>query len=1752
MSGPAAGSKSISGFDPRSIGGCQLWLDGADSNATGTSTNGAIITTWKDKSINGYSGTSVNSPTLVTASQNGLPCVSFTAASQQYFNFGTGIPLLSSGITVFAVGKTTFAATGQSIVAKSRANGYNGRWALIYESPNIEFFVDVTVGGNGVALSSATKYSGVFSLFEGAWSSPTTYLYVNGNQTGLANNAGTPLSTTDALLVGAYPNASGTVPPLSNFYYNGTIGEILVYNCILTSTQRQSVEGYLAWKWGIQASISSFSPSYISGCVLWLDAEDLTTMFTNISGTTPVTAAAQSVSLWKDKSGNGYNALALNAVGLTATAPTYQTSTGPAVYFLNSTDMMIFSNFFTGTSGYDIFVVGQPLSTVQTSAFRTLFRGSNADHPIIIQNTTTNIGFYRNSDSTFNQFGSLTWTNSTTQLLYVSISSTNTYQAALNGTSSLTTATVAGANNNFLYLGNYQGGAQPWGYVNELIILSNVTPTQRALIETYLSRKWGLTVSTTVTNAHPYNYIRPFTRQFSPIDLPGCALWLDAADASTINGTTTVTAWNDKSGNANNTTTIGGSPSYSANFISLNGSSTYLVGPYVNNTQTMTMFVIATANFSLGSYGYYYRLLSVGSTAANDYNNVAYASILHNPNTTQIGGYRNSVSNFGSVTTNTVFLIALVYDGTNTINYINGTSVSTAASTGTFSTSSYSIGRDVGNTDGGGAYTYWPGTVGEVLLYNISLTTAQRQAVEGYLAQKWKVTLTSHPFTNFPPSSPTIFSPTNFIGCQLWMDASQETSANNATISTIPDRSGNGITLTAIGSIINYQNYRNGNSVYYFGNSRASNASFPWGTSFTHIVVASSVGGAWLNSVGTLTSYVGLGNWALANINSSTSFEDPGSANSSANWTLTNGATVSVSNLVLSLSLTTTSGSRGQSTYGVVINSARETSFSFNFPSSGTNVTFGWTNGTTPITFLITTIGTTPTGITCPSGAGTVAITGSSGATVLVRIYNTSYYIIAYSSASSSVTGSWTSSGGTYTIFFATSAASTAATTFNNVQFDPGQGASVLPKTTGLAGAWHIAIVGYTAGSTSLTNYSINGSPRPSWISTAYSGITPLLPLYINGNNNNQYDTSYYAEIIHYNVALSTTQRQAIEGYLSAKWSIPLPITHPYYKYSPSQLSQTSLVANVSISLSATSLTATWSYNPDVTSYTLNIFQNISSTIYGAISSVYATITGLTSNTYTYTGLIAGYFYRASVTAIGPGGSSQSSASSSLIYINQPSAPTLSISMSSSGAVTSTISWTLPTGAQNTTWYIGTSTTFGTGNLTSGSVIGSATSASTNYSFLTTTGPYYAFIVCSNASSGTASSASSASSGQYSLAPATLTMSVTENATVAGGTTLGALTFTWTSSSSLVTPTYTIQQLTPINTTLTSATSPLTYNVSWTAGTSYSFYISAGIGNSTATGKTAGAILFPYSASAYTFTPVSGYTTTFTIIGAAGGKGAGAYGVLQTYGIRASGILYSLTTLSIALGGMGGNSTAGAAPPITTILGFTTSGGKGGTGFNVNAGGGGGATVVGSSNSSVNAVLIIGGGGGNGDSGTGVTGRGSQGGYGGGSQYRTTTWSSGNTNTLLTFNSASYLWGASSPVRDTLTNNGTSSTAVYYNGNGTLAGGQGATNSGNGAGGAGASFNGASGSGGGTATQFGAGGNGGGGNYACGGGGGGFYAGGAGAQAANDPGWGGQYFASGGGGGSTYSTGLLFNANVTTSSVGYAASAWAWATWQQN
>ena len=1537
MPGPAAGSKSISGFDPRSIGGCQLWLDGADPTFTGPLANSATVSTWNDKSPSASANNG-------TAAGTGTPTYNLTRkgitlSGTNYYTLPAGA--ISSGSTSYTI-FTVFYATSLPSAAYLWFAGTSGTadigmGLILYAAGNIEsgFWTDyMGVTGPGVVAINNTYI--ITTIFNGN----TRTLYVNG----VAIISGSPTGTKN---IASATNYIGSGSGSTNFV--GTINEVISYNFAMPTQQRQAVEGYLAWKWSIQANISSFSPIYISGCVLWLDAEDLTTMFQTTAGTSPVTAATQSVGLWRDKSGNGYNAVVINPSGSpSATFPTYQTTTGPAVYFANSADMMFFSNFFTGTSGYDIFVVGQPLPSTAPN-YRTLLRGSTYDYPIVINSGNTQIGAYLNTGG-FNQFGGasgLTWPDNSLQLLYVTISSTNTYQAALNGTSTLSAAVNAGVNNNFAYFGNYQGGAQPWGYVNELIILSNVTPTQRALIETYLSRKWGKTVSTTVTNAHPYNYIRPFTRQFSPLDLPGCALWLDAADYSTFSFSSgsILSAWNDKSGNARNMGVGSGSTTVVSNSVYLNSSYMYVASAV--DLTNLTVFIVTQSTTTTGN-----QTVFVGrpnSTA--DYSSVdGFGFYVDNGQIRFFGQAAALQYSQFSATTANKNLFSFNSSGTAINAWLNGTSQTggTLTTTRTNTANGFAIGASwngsLYNNIIATSYIY------EIVAYNTSLTISQRQAVEGYLRNKWNTTLTSHPFSKFPPSSPTIFSPTNFIGCKLWLDSADfaSLSLSSSSVTQWNDKSGNGY------------------------------------------------------------------------------------------------------NAVLSTGCNATSPIYNSSTKAI------------QFVAANTNV--GATSGGTALTIA--------------QGFGNEMVGKTS-----------SLFFVAQRTVAT---------GGAFAYFIA------GATTTANQNLLVGivttdtmeineNGAVLDSAITAYSAPDPVRIYGYAMNSTNYTNI-LNGTVLNTGLS---SGTYSLLTAFIQPEIGRRYGatgaTVYHTinlfEMIVFVPALTTTQRQQVEGYLAAKWNIQssLPSTHPYYKYTPSQLSQTSLVTNVSISFSSTTLTSSWGGSPDATSYLFTIYQ--SSSLTGALST-YSTST-LTSTSYTSTGLPVNSYYRMTVSAIGPGGTTRASVSSSVpclaaptsltntitgtiltlnwigaanasgysytlngggqvavgnvvsytypsaltpgnsYYYNlyatsstnsisaisassatvyclaQPSAPTLVLT-TTAGATTTTYSFTLSwsgvtTLATNINYYIGTSTTYNVSNVIQGNSAntgsGSVTLTSASLSSNTF---YYAFV--QGYSTNTTSTASSASSGTWCLAAPTLNsptfspfatyttqLNWTNNSTSSQGATniltyIGAL----SNSSSSTT-------LTAYAGAVGGGTSVAT-QFQYVASTVYTFYVKTIGTNTSATSRT---LSFAYYTSGLyrSLTTPTGYTVAVSFSGSGGGGGYGtdgasagstANGGFPGVGAVISNVIFnatSATNINIYTGQAGSNvyGTASGTATSNALCGNGTIGGNGGSAYNVagayganggGAGGGGAATALICSGV---AVIVCGGGGGGGNGG----GQGGQGGNGG-------------------------------------------------------------------------------------------------------------------------------------------------------------------------
>jgi putative intracellular protease/amidase len=71
--------------------------------------------------------------------------------------------------------------------------------------------------------------------------------------------SGSSLGGTSRLLLGAYNNATDTGEQ-AGYFMNGDMGEVLIYTTELVQADRESIEGYLHWRWGLQGDLPPAHP----------------------------------------------------------------------------------------------------------------------------------------------------------------------------------------------------------------------------------------------------------------------------------------------------------------------------------------------------------------------------------------------------------------------------------------------------------------------------------------------------------------------------------------------------------------------------------------------------------------------------------------------------------------------------------------------------------------------------------------------------------------------------------------------------------------------------------------------------------------------------------------------------------------------------------------------------------------------------------------------------------------------------------------------------------------------------------------------------------------------------------------------------------------------------------------------------------------------------------------------------------------------------------------------------------------------------------------------------------------------------------------------------------------------------------------------------------------------------------------------------------------------------------------------------
>jgi hypothetical protein len=234
-----------------------------------------------------------------------------------------------------------------------------------------------------------------------------------------------------------------------------------------------------------------FSPTLISGLVLWLDGAD-----TNTVQSVPM------VNRWFDKSPTRKIAIQNAGVGGGTIFPLYENR---QLFFNNTAALLNIGSM--PLAPYDLFVVGTALSN--NTFYRTFIRtdGAPGTHPLLLEQGTNRMGMW--SGSGFNQFGSLTMLPNEQAMVYVSVASDITMRASKNGTVQLTASTPAGNLSRVFCIGNNVSGFQNCGSINEVIFYSaTLTQAQRQQVEGYLAWKWGLVGN--LPSEHPFKRNPPF------------------------------------------------------------------------------------------------------------------------------------------------------------------------------------------------------------------------------------------------------------------------------------------------------------------------------------------------------------------------------------------------------------------------------------------------------------------------------------------------------------------------------------------------------------------------------------------------------------------------------------------------------------------------------------------------------------------------------------------------------------------------------------------------------------------------------------------------------------------------------------------------------------------------------------------------------------------------------------------------------------------------------------------------------------------------------------------------------------------------------------------------------------------------------------------------------------------------------------------------------------------------------------------
>jgi len=286
-------------FSPINLGNLVLWLD-ADDAGTITESSPKVVSQWADKSGKGNDAIQTienRKPTtrIFGADINGKNSITFASVNSRL-----DISSSASIGGLWAVGGTVIFVTQSNSTGDSARFAETDTWTLLKTAEFVMF--NVVFSGIDAIFSIPISALGFPTL-------PPSIITVQYNASSVTN---TPSIYVDGTLIpvtvvtqptGNYDvvaefSTIGNRIPSTGAGFDGDFGEGLYYKSRLSDISRDKLESELGNKWGVTVS-DTFAPDSIQDLVLWLDADDAST----------IAESADKVSQWGDKSTNGNDAI---------------------------------------------------------------------------------------------------------------------------------------------------------------------------------------------------------------------------------------------------------------------------------------------------------------------------------------------------------------------------------------------------------------------------------------------------------------------------------------------------------------------------------------------------------------------------------------------------------------------------------------------------------------------------------------------------------------------------------------------------------------------------------------------------------------------------------------------------------------------------------------------------------------------------------------------------------------------------------------------------------------------------------------------------------------------------------------------------------------------------------------------------------------------------------------------------------------------------------------------------------------------------------------------------------------------------------------------------------------------------------------------------------------------------------------------------------------------------------------------------